>query len=83
MQEPAAEKPSTSNPSERSTEFVAVPGGGETTSAEGLLVAAYLVMWALLIGFIFLSWRRQQRVETRISELEKALGVSSGKSAAG
>jgi hypothetical protein len=61
------------DPSARSTEFVAVQGGGETTSAATLLVTAYIVMWALLLGFVFLSWRRQGRVETRLAELEKAL----------
>lgn len=71
----------TLSPSSRSTEFVAVEGGGETTSAASLLIAAYVVMWALLLGFVYLSWRRQARVETRISELEKAIaagGDSSG-----
>jgi CcmD family protein len=67
------------DPSSRSTEFRAVQGGGETTSAAALLITAYIVMWALLLGFIFLSWRRQGRVETRISELEKALASGSPK----
>ncbi|HEY2407967.1 MAG TPA: CcmD family protein [Polyangiaceae bacterium] len=70
------EKPASSNPSDRSTEFVAVQGGGDTTSASSLLVAAYVGMWALLLLFIFLSYRRQARVEGRISELEKALDKS-------
>ena len=70
------------DPSARSTEFVAVQGGGETTSAEALLVTAYLVMWAILLGFVFLIWRRQSRVETRISELEKAIASGSAKSGA-
>jgi CcmD family protein len=61
------------DPSARSTEFVAVQGGGDTTSAATLLVIAYIVMWALLLGFVLLSWRRQGRVESRISELEKSL----------
>ena len=61
------------DPSSRSTEFVAVQGGGDTTSAATLLVTAYIVMWALLLGFVFLSWRRQGRVETRISELERSI----------
>ena len=69
------------DPSSRSTEFVAVQGGGETTSAASLLIAAYVVMWALLLGFIFLSWRRQARVETRISELEKAIAAGGEASA--
>ncbi|HTA89034.1 MAG TPA: CcmD family protein [Polyangiaceae bacterium] len=61
------------DPNARSTEFVAVQGGGDTTSAATLLVTAYIVMWALLLGFVFLSWRRQGRVEARLSELEKSL----------
>jgi CcmD family protein len=56
-----------------------VQGGGETTSAAALLVTAYIVMWALLLGFVFLSWRRQGRVETRISELEKSLAAGGPK----
>jgi hypothetical protein len=60
-------------PGARSTEFVPVQGGGETTSAELLLVVAYLVMWGLLLAFIGLGWRRQQRLETRIGELERSV----------
>lgn len=60
-------------PDNRSTEFVAVEGGGETTSASSLLVSAYIVMWALLLGFLFLTWRRQQRIEARLAELDRAL----------
>ena len=71
------------DPSARSTEFVAVQGGGDTTSAATLLVTAYLVMWALLLGFVLLSWRRQGRVETRISELEKAIASGGPKGGAG
>jgi CcmD family protein len=70
------------DPNARSTEFVAVQGGGDTTSAATLLVTAYLVMWALLLGFVFLSWRRQGRVETRISELEKSLASGGPKGSA-
>jgi hypothetical protein len=68
------EAPTPSTPAERSTEFVPTQGGApEGTSAETLLVAAYLLMWAALIGFLWLSWRRQGRIEGRISELEGTL----------
>jgi CcmD family protein len=70
------------DPSARSTEFVAVQGGGETTSAATLLIIAYIVMWGLLLGFVFLSWRRQGRVETRLSELEKAIASGGPKGGA-
>lgn len=63
-------------PEERSQEFVPV-GAGEgqqnTASASTLLVTAYLVMWALLLGFLFMSWRRSQRIEARLTGLEQAL----------
>jgi len=71
------------DPNSRSTEFVAVQGGGETTSAASLLIAAYLVMWGLLFAFVLLSWRRQARVETRIAELEKAIAAGGGDGRAG
>jgi CcmD family protein len=60
----------------RSTEFVADPGGGDSTPASTLLVSAYVVMWALLLGFLFLTWRRQQRIEARLGELDRALARS-------
>jgi hypothetical protein len=60
-------------PSSRSSEFVPVEGGGETTSAGLLLVIAYLAMWALLLGFLGLGWRRQKQLETRLSELERQI----------
>ena len=60
-------------PSSRAQEFVPVEGGGESTSAGLLLVVAYLVMWALLLGFIGLGWRKQAKLETRVSDLERSL----------
>jgi hypothetical protein len=63
------------SPSSRSQEFRPVEGNTETTSAEAMLVAAYLVMWVLLFVFVGLGWRRQARVEERLAELEKAVGA--------
>lgn len=60
-------------PEERAGEFRAVQGGTETASAGTLLVAAYLVMWALLLGFVLLGWRRQNKVDARLAELERAV----------
>jgi hypothetical protein len=63
----------TLTPESRSTEFVPVEGGNDSTSAENLLVAAYLLMWAALVVFILLTWRRQSRIEVRLGELDRAL----------
>jgi CcmD family protein len=61
------------NPDDRAMGFSPVKGGQETSSAEGLLVTAYLVMWALLFGFLFLGWRRQGQVEKRLGALERSV----------
>jgi CcmD family protein len=37
------------------------------------LVAAYGLMWLLLLGFVWLVARRQARTEARLRELEQAL----------
>lgn len=58
---------------DRSTEFVAVQGGTETTSASTLLIAAYVAMWALVFGFVWLTSRRQRALDARLTELEGAL----------
>lgn len=61
-------------PDSRSTEFVPVTGGPtETSSAEGLLIAAYVLMWAILMGFLMLTFKRQAAVDKRLGELERSL----------
>jgi hypothetical protein len=67
------EKTEPTSPEQRSTEFVAVPGGPETTSAEALVVSAYLLMWAILLGFLIFTWRRIQGLDRRLGELDRAL----------
>jgi CcmD family protein len=66
---------------QRSTEFHAVEGGTETMDGPTLLVEAYAALWLILFAFIFVSWRRQSRLDARIDELERAL--SSSRSTAG
>jgi hypothetical protein len=82
---PAAAQPAPAatlqRPEDRSQEFVAVSGGRESESASTLLVAGYLVMWALLLGFVFLGWRRSQTMAARIESLEKALEKHDGQKA--
>jgi hypothetical protein len=39
----------------------------------GFTIAAYAVLWAVLIGFLILSWRRQAALDARLGELESAL----------
>ncbi len=58
---------------DRSTEFVPVSGGQETTSAEALLIAAYLLMWAIVFGFIALTIKKQRHLDDRLGQLERQL----------
>jgi len=62
------------SPDARAERWVPVEQGTETTSGALLLVVAYLVMWGLLLAFLGLSWRRQGKMESRITELERAVG---------
>ena len=39
----------------------------------GYTVAAYSVLWVILLAFVFLSWRRQVSLESRLADLEQAL----------
>jgi hypothetical protein len=54
---------------DRAQEFVAVEGGRETTSAEALVVVAYGLFWLLLLGFLFMTWRRQRDLDAKIARL--------------
>jgi CcmD family protein len=68
------EKPAVGTAEDRSQEFKAVTGGpSETSSAGTLLVAAYVMMWAILMGFLFVTFRRQAAVDKRLGDLERSL----------
>jgi len=60
-------------PEERSAEFVPVTGGGEGSSAAGLLLAAYILMWACVFGLVWLSLKRLRGLDTRLLQLEQQL----------
>lgn len=57
----------------RSTEFVPVEGGGETTDAATYMVAAYVLMWLCTVAFVVMTWRKMQRVQSQVTSLQKAL----------
>lgn len=72
------------SPADRAAEFVSVEGGAPAAgaSAETLLVTAYVVMWALVAGFVVGTWRAQRLLDSRISELERRLERSASPRAA-
>ena len=69
---------------DRSTSFQAVEGGTEHKSGEGLLVASYAGLWALLLLWVFFQWNKQTALARRIGELETAVAAATkGKAGAG
>jgi CcmD family protein len=69
----SSEQRSQETAADRRSEFVPVAPGGETSSAEALLITAYIVMWALIFGLIFASQRRQRKIDQRLTDLEASL----------
>jgi len=62
------------SPESRVTQFVAVSGPNqESTSATTMLVTAYSLFWLLLFGFVWMTWRRQQQLTSRLQQLESQL----------
>jgi hypothetical protein len=63
-----------SAPSDRATTFQAVQGPqAEHYSGEVLLVSAYAILWALLLGWVATMWRKQSAMNARVGELERIL----------
>lgn len=59
---------------DRATEFVAVDGtGSEQYSGYTLLVEAYAAVWLILMGWLFLLWRKQRGLHVRLAGLEAAI----------
>ncbi len=43
-----------------------------------LMVEAYVVLWLLLMGWIWLLWRKQASLNTRLDDLERVLDKAAG-----
>ena len=67
---PAA--PVAATPADRATEFTAVESG-EHYNGSTLMVVAYAAIWALLMGWIYMLWRKQAVLGDRLDDLEKAI----------
>jgi hypothetical protein len=81
LQNDPATAASAPSPDARATEFKAVEGGGEHRSGEVLLVEAYSVLWLILIGWIFLLWRKGGQLHGRLDALERELDKAATKTA--
>jgi CcmD family protein len=70
QQAPVAPTPST--PADRATEFTAVEGG-EHYNGSTLMVVAYAAIWVLLMGWIYMLWRKQAMLGQRLDGLERSI----------
>jgi hypothetical protein len=62
---------STTQPS--ATEFAPDAGGTEATSANLMLVMAYMALWLVLFAFVAVNWRRQRALSERLTDVERTL----------
>lgn len=69
---PAAPAPAAPTPADRATEFTAVEGG-EHYNGSTLMVVAYAAIWVLLMGWIYMLWRKQAVLADRLDGLEKSI----------
>ena len=71
----ATPAPSTSAgaPDDRATTFRAVQGGGETVAGGKLLIAAYAIVWVIVLLVVVRIFRRQNGVARELGELEGAI----------
>jgi len=74
MSQPSsAEAPATETVEDRRSEFVPVGPGGETSSAEALLIMAYSLMWVFIFVLVGASLSKQSKLDARLAELEASL----------
>ena len=66
-------------PDARATSFQAVEGGPEQHSGANLLVAAYSVLWVILMAWLFTMWKKQASLHAKIDDLEKTLDRAAAK----
>lgn len=76
--EPSA-KPKGMSPEDRDQGFVADAGGTEQTSGELLLIEAYAAIWVLVFAMMFLSLRKQKKLDERITQLSADLAKARAK----
>ena len=66
-------------PQDRSTQFEAVDAQApEQYSGSTLLVEAYAAVWLILLAWVFLLWRKQASLASRLDGLERAVARASG-----
>ncbi|HXX70537.1 MAG TPA: CcmD family protein [Polyangiaceae bacterium] len=71
-----------SAPDDRATSFQAVQGPAEEHySGTVLLVSAYAVLWAIVLAWVAMVWRKQRLLSARLSDLERVLDEAASSNA--
>lgn len=73
LQAPPAPTGTAQSADDRGQAFRPVEGGGQLQSGERLLVIAYMAIWLCVVVLIVMSFRKQTRLDQRITSLEGAL----------
>jgi hypothetical protein len=76
-----SEQEKDTTPGDRSTTFQAVQGEPEHYNGATLLVCAYAALWAILLFWVALSWRRQSALDARLGDLERVIDAADSKAA--
>ncbi|CAN5925564.1 hypothetical protein BH11MYX4_BH11MYX4_32410 [soil metagenome] len=70
---PGAPSSAAGTPDDRATEFTAVDPNTEQFNGSTLLVEAYAAIWVILMGWLFLLWRKQAGLAVRLDDLERTI----------
>ena len=71
---PASQAPSTTAAQEEYVPIDQLPEG-EKLPAAPFLIAAYIVVWGVLLVYVFTLWKRLGRVEADLREARRASGA--------
>ena len=71
--QPAPPPAANAAPTDRATEFTAVDPTAEQYSGSVLVVEAYAAIWVILMGWIYLLWRKQAALAERLDDLERTI----------
>ena len=80
--QPAAPAPSASVPAvpeDRGTAFQATSGGTELRDGSKLMVAAYAILWVIVVVYLGLLWSWQRKLQARIEGIETAIDRAAAK----
>ena len=70
---PAPSGSAATAPEDRTTTFQATTGGTEMRDGGKLMVAAYAILWVIVVSYLGLLWSWQRKLQARILGLEKAI----------